>query len=235
MASTLDYRASLWAAFRPGWREGYAVEAVPIVAGSIEPDNDDIAQAAGCTKFWTDASRLFIDPQTWSDPAVEEKFVELFPPEERLWIEAEFAKQFSTAQFQRLAVKFGRSLQWNENLYDAIKQRTRAFDFEPSLAETATPTTPQELIFYLHWLKARGRPAQLVAPNLGFEDFGERLRELAAVARHFQATLSIHSRAGQQPDVLERIGKATAGRVNYKISGYPLSRDIICLAELLRA
>src|SRR5260370_39475038 len=117
----------------------------------------------------------------------------------------------------------------------ARKRGPRVFVFGRWLAETATPTTPQELIFYLHWLKARGRPAQLVAPNPGFEDFGERLRELAAVARHFQATLSIHSGAGKQAEVLERIGKATAGRVNYKISGYPLSRDIICLAELLRA
>src|SRR5260370_20070380 len=165
LASTADYHSSLWAAIRAGWREGYTVEADPIVAGSIESAKDAIAQAAGCTKFSTDASHLFIDPQTWTDSAVEEKFIELFPPEERRWVESEFAKQFSAAQFQRLAVKFGRSLQWNENLYDAIKQRTRAFDFEPSLAETATPTTPQELIFYLHWLKARGRPAQLVAPN----------------------------------------------------------------------
>ncbi len=45
------------------------------------------------------------------------------------------------------------------------------------------------------------------------------MRELAAVARHFNATLSIHSGSGKQAEVLEQIGKATAGRVNYKISG----------------
>ena len=234
MASTSDYHASLWAAIRAGWREGYTVEADPIVAGSIESAKDAIAQAAGCTKFSTDTSHLFIEEAAWSDSVVEEKFIELFPPEDRRWIEAEFTKQFSTARIQRLAVKFGRSLQLNENLYDAIKQRTRAFDFEPSLAEAGALTTAPELIFYLHWLKARGRPAQLVAPNLGFEDAGERLRELAAVARHFQATLSIHSGSGKQAEVLERIGKATAGRVNYKISGGVLSSDIVWLAERLR-
>src|SRR5213078_3110034 len=109
----------------------------------------------------------------------------------------------------------------------------------------------------MHWLKLRGRPAQLVPPNLGFkkrqaypesadwlekyahhkmwpellprvvseyggdalEELGARVRELAAVARHFQGTLSIHSGSGKQAEVLERIGKATGGRVNYKISG----------------
>src|SRR5258707_9405172 len=113
------------------------------------------------------------------------------------------------------------------------------------------------MIFYMHWLRQRGRPAQLVPPNLGFknrradpetpaalekyahhkrwpellprvmseydgkplEELGARVRELAAVARHFQGTLSIHSGSGKQAEVLQRIGKATGGRVNYKISG----------------
>jgi hypothetical protein len=39
------------------------------------------------------------------------------------------------------------------------------------------------------------------------------------VARHFDGTLSIHSGSGKQAEVLESIGRATAGRVNYKISG----------------
>jgi hypothetical protein len=43
--------------------------------------------------------------------------------------------------------------------------------------------------------------------------------ELAAVARYFDGTLSIHSGSGKQAEVLEAIGKATGGRVNYKISG----------------
>jgi hypothetical protein len=116
----------------------------------------------------------------------------------------------------------------------------------------------------MHWLKVRGRPAQLVPPNLGFKkrqaypetmesvtggavglkdycyhkmwnelppragrefggkplaELGARIGELAAVARYFDGTLSIHSGSGKQAAVLELIGRATAGRVNYKISG----------------
>jgi hypothetical protein len=51
------------------------------------------------------------------------------------------------------------------------------------------------------------------------EELSHRVRELAAVARHFDGTLSIHSGSGKQADVLESIGRSTAGRVNYKISG----------------
>ena len=39
------------------------------------------------------------------------------------------------------------------------------------------------------------------------------------MAKNFDTTLSIHSGSGKQPEVLERIGKSTGGRVNYKISG----------------
>jgi hypothetical protein len=46
-----------------------------------------------------------------------------------------------------------------------------------------------------------------------------RVGELAAVARYFDGTLSIHSGSGKQAAVLELIGRATGGRVNYKISG----------------
>jgi hypothetical protein len=112
-------------------------------------------------------------------------------------------------------------------------------------------------VFHLHWLKARGRAAQLVAPNLGFRrrqaypetfdalvkyaqpncwpellprvkntyagdalaELADRLQELAAIARHYNTTLSIHHGSGKQPAVIQQIGRATGGRVNYKISG----------------
>jgi hypothetical protein len=51
------------------------------------------------------------------------------------------------------------------------------------------------------------------------EELSSRVRELAAVARYFDGTLSIHSGSGKQAEVLESIGRSTAGRVNYKISG----------------
>ena len=51
------------------------------------------------------------------------------------------------------------------------------------------------------------------------DELESRVAELAAVARHFNGTLSIHSGSGKQGRVLSMIGRATRGRVNYKISG----------------
>jgi hypothetical protein len=288
------YHAGLWAAIRSGWRAGYTAEADHfIVSGSTEAEiarsvelvKEAIHHAAGYTKFTTDTSRLFElesdlrHPQAWSNSAVEERFHQVLSPEEARWVRAEFSQPFpidsatyafSAEEIVRLAVKFGRSLKLNEELFDAIcaakaAQGTGAeFDFEPSLDEAETLTTPKELLFYMHWLKARGRPAQLAPPNLGFKkrqaypvkmettaehgkgleeyshhkmwpelgsrvvrnfqsqplaELAARVAELAAVARYFDVTLSIHSGSGKQAEVLAAIGHSTGGRVNYKISG----------------
>jgi hypothetical protein len=288
------YHTGLWAAIRAGWRAGYTAEADHfIVAGateaeiarSVETVKEAIRHAAGYTKFTTDTSRLFElesdprHPHAWSPAAVEERFRQVFTPEEARWIQAEFSRPFRIGETTyhlgreevlRLAVKFGRSLKLNEELFDCIRAAKAGlrggadFDFEPSLDEAETLTTAKELLFYMHWLKARGRAAQLVPPNLGFKkrqaypvrldttpeqgvgleeyahhklwpelvprvvrDFSSnplrelaaRVAELAAVARFFDGTLSIHSGSGKQAEVLECIGQATRGRVNYKISG----------------
>ena len=288
------YDAGLWAAIRAGWREGYTAEADHFIVSGNTPEEINrsinavktaIQHAAGYTKFTTDTSRLFElqadtrHPQPWSDSEVGEKFQQLFPAQEQRWILAEFSKTFKTSEMsykfaepeiKRLAVKFGRSLKLNEELFDTIVQakldfgRSAEFDFEPSIDEADTLTTAKELLFYMHWLKQGDRPAQLCPPNLGFkkrqaypvamdttaqngvgledychgkmwpeltkrvqsefggkplEELAARVAELAAVAKSFDTTLSIHSGSGKQAEVLERIGKSTGGRVNYKISG----------------
>lgn len=288
------YHAGLWAAIRQGWREGYTAEADRIdvsgvteeeVRRSLETAKALIAEAAGFTKFTAGASRLFRPradsrrSDAWTEGQVRERFEADFTAEERAWLHDEFSRTFQAGErsyalnepeVTRLAVKFGPALKAYEELFGAIRQAraasggSRLFDFEVALDETETLTTPEELIFCLHWLRARGAQAQLVAPNIGFRerqayptavetsreegvgcreyargeiwpellprvvsDFGSRpldelasrVAEFASVARHFNAVLSIHSGSGKQAPVLEQIGKATAGRANYKISG----------------
>lgn len=277
------YHCGLWAAVRSGFREGYNAEADHfIITGanddeidaSMELGKEAIRMAAGYTKFTTDTSRVFElradprHPQAWSEAETNAHFEALFMPDEQAWILNEFSRTFDTGsaayafeppEIRRLSVKFGRSLLLNEELYDEIKgvKKGQPFDFEPSLDEAETLTTPKELIFYMHWLQVRERPAQLVPPNLGFKkrqaypetmaaletyssykmwpevvpsagnrfaghplaELGSRVAELAAVARYFNGTLSIHSGSGKQAEVLGIIGEATERRFNYKISG----------------
>jgi hypothetical protein len=277
------YHAGLWAAIRSGYRSGYNAEADHFIvsgsndneiARSVEWVKEAIGHASGYTKFTTDTSRVFDlradsrHPTPWSTVEIDHLFDQRLTAKERAWVMIEFSRTFNCGgttysfdpeEIRRLAVKFAPSLKLNEELFDAINHaKARAeFDFEPSLDEAETLTTPKELIFYMHWLRERGRPAQLVPPNLGFKkrqaypdtrealanyashklwpellprvdrefkgqplaDLKARVQELAEVARFFNGTLSIHSGSGKQAEVLQSIGAATGGRLNYKISG----------------
>ena len=216
------YYAGLCAAIRAGWREGYSAGIHVVVAGdNLDAARETIRNAAGFTRFSIDTSCLF--RETGNGAALED----------RAWILDEFVRpfeigdavyEFTPPEVLRLASKFGPALKINEQLHESIRQARsalktgRSFDFEPSLEGAATVTTPQELIFWLHWLKARGHGAQLAAPNLGGDGVAERLKEFAAIARHYQCTLSIRSGAGHSAEALETIARATVGRVNYTIS-----------------
>ncbi|HUA84424.1 MAG TPA: tagaturonate epimerase family protein [Bryobacteraceae bacterium] len=271
------YHAGLWAAIRAGFRRGYNAEADHFIvsgaddraiARSVQWVKQAIRHASGYTKFTTDTSRVFdlrADPRhplPYSGAEIDALFAQRLTAEDRAWVHEAFSKpfvcddreyRFPAPEIKRLAVKFGPSLKLNEELFDAIRHAKNGapFDFEPSLDEAETLTTPHELIFYMHWLRERGRPAQLVPPNLGFKkrqaypesagalalytshkmwpelagvanpvpELQSRVAELAAVARFFDGTLSIHSGSGKQPAVLASIGEATRGRLNYKISG----------------
>jgi hypothetical protein len=239
------YYAGLSAAIRAGWREGYSAGIhLAVRAGHARPLQENIRDAAGFTRFSTDTSSLFREA---GDGA---------PLEGRAWILDEFGRPFEIGDavyaftppdVLRLASKFGAALKVNEQLHESMRQARsalktgRSFDFEPSLEGSATVTTPQELVFWLHWLKARGHGAQLAAPNLGGDGVAERLQEFAAIARHYQCTLSICSGAGHSAETLEAIARATAGRVHYRLSpelrlppeASDYSRYIVWLAEHL--
>jgi len=207
------YHAGLWAAIRAGWRHGYNAEADHFIisgstddeiARSIDLTRESIRAAAGYTKFTNDTSRLFRleadrrHPRAWSNAEVESEFDRILAAEERSWVLAEFSRPFSIAdsayvftpaEIRRLAVKFSQSLKLNEQLFDYIAEvkGSREFDFEPSIDEAETLTTVPELIFYMHWLASRGRPAQLVPPNLGFKKrqaYPETAAQLADYAAH---------------------------------------------------
>jgi hypothetical protein len=235
------YCAGLWATIRAGWRDGYNAAVEIAVSGeSLETAKDALRETAAFSTFAIDSGVLFQrqadlrHPSTWSDAAVEEKFERCFTAGERGWIFEEFSRSFDTGaavyelaplDVLRLAVKFGPALGVMEQLHEAIRQTRsarktgRSFDFEMVLEQSGAPSMPQELIFCLHWLKQRGHAAQLATPLLACPaNLPQQLNSLAGIARHYQARLSIRSRADHTPDVLDLIGRATVGRVNYQVS-----------------
>ena len=182
------YHAGLWAAIRAGWREGYsATVSIPVAADSLETAREAIRQSAAFSTFRIDAALLF---QEHGD----------------------------------LPARFEKALTATAQLHETIRQSRsalqtgRAFDLELALDGAPRSTTPQELDYCLQWLRACGHAPQLAAPNLGAGDepAGD-LEELAAAARQHQCVLSVRGRAAYGPHILERIARATAGRVHYTV------------------
>jgi hypothetical protein len=234
------YHAGLQAAILSGWRAGYNAEAdhfivtgntAQEIARSVEASKEAIRHAAGYTKFTTDTSRLFEleadprHPSPWSDAAVRERFELILTPEERRWVLAEFGRpfpigsatyRFDPGEIERLTVKFARSLKLNEELYDYIREVKRTsspaaeFDFEPSLDEAATLTTAKELLFYMHWLRARGRPAQLVPPKLGFKK--RQAYPESVATRAGSVGLEAYAEHHMWPELLPRVTGEFASR-----------------------
>ncbi|MCC6393196.1 MAG: hypothetical protein IT167_21530 [Bryobacterales bacterium] len=250
------YETCLWAAIRAGWREGYNAEAPAIViAGSSEDEitasleavKDEIRRAPGYTRF-TAALPVV---EAGAGPDVEGRFHQVLSKDDADWVIAEFSSTFSAgeahcelsrSEVMRLAVNFVRGLKLIEEIQDTIRLARiqagfgRMFDFELSLAQAESSTTPRELLFCLHWLKSRGRSAQLAAPKLGPRVSHSDLSALAAVARYFNTTLSIASGSRPSADFLAEIARATAGRWNCKISeGLCDAAHVEWLAEHLRA
>ncbi len=224
------YHAGLWAAIRSGYRSGYNAEADHFIvsgandreiAKSVEWVKEAIRDAAGFTKFTTDTSRVFdlrADPRhpaPWSAVEIDRLFDQRLSAKERAWVMFEFSQTFDCGgtaylfgpeEIKRISVKFAPSLKLNEELFDAIARVKggAAFDFEPSLDEAETLTTAKELIFYMHWLRERGRPAQLVPPNLGFKK-----RQAYPENRD---SLTVYSSHKMWPELLPRVDREFEGQ-----------------------
>ena len=117
-----------------------------------------------------------------------------------------------------------------EIYFGVIKPCGREVDFEVSIDETMTPTTPEALYFVAAELARRGIAASSLAPRFCGEfqkavdyigDIEEFKREFilhAAIADHFGYRLSIHS-GSDKFSVYPIIGEYTGGRVHVKTAG----------------
>ncbi|MDI7275679.1 MAG: tagaturonate epimerase family protein [Anaerolineae bacterium] len=140
-----------------------------------------------------------------------------------------------------LAHKYWRACAVHKELYDhiAAARGGQPFDYELSLDETAEPTPPRDLLFYLVLLyEVFGLPAGSVTsagPNLGFakrHDYeGDLLRGLwpqvnacASILNHFGAMLSVHSAdgvraaTGKGPGVDAVLAEASGGQAELKVA-----------------
>lgn len=221
-----------FAVFREGYTRGFGAD------GDHLKTSGEVRQAIDCgyTMITLDCSEhidnsvmQMRDEQVLAayvpQPALEEKYV----GREFSIGGASFA--FSRMDFMRISLIYGKAIDFAVSIYETLfAGRDEALDFEMSIDETATPTSPAQHYFVARELLERGVRPATIAPRFCGEfqkgidyigdlrRFEEEFRLHAAIAAHFGYKLSIHS-GSDKFSVFPIIGKYTQGRFHLKTAG----------------
>jgi hypothetical protein len=139
--------------------------------------------------------------------------------------------QFEAESLMRATVKYGKAIQHAVAMFKRLSELKEAFDFEVSVDETDSPTTPLEHFFIAHELTGRGVKFTSLAPRFigrfekGVDYLGDlnaldvELSKHAAVTAHFGTYKSSLHSGSDKFSVYPLIAKHWGGRVHVKTAG----------------
>jgi tagaturonate epimerase len=139
--------------------------------------------------------------------------------------------QFNDELLMRAVVKYGKAIQHAASMFHRLSQMKDEFDFEVSVDETDSPTTPLEHFFIVNELTRLGARFTSLAPRFigrfekGVDYIGDlealdvELAKHAAVTAHFGTyKLSLHS-GSDKFSVYPLIAKHWGERIHVKTAG----------------
>lgn len=219
-----------FAVFRAGFTRGFGAD-----GDHLKTDEEiEYALQSGYTMITLDCSEYIRnDAVSMSDAEVEAHCV---PDEtlERIYCGKTFmaedsALSFPPEQLRRAALIYGAALQRIEEVYHKYILHKNV-DFEISIDETDSPTTPLQHYFIANELRRRNIGHETLAPRFcgefqkgvdyrgDVEQFAREMRIHAAIARCFGYKLSIHS-GSDKFSVFPIIGRETKNRYHIKTAG----------------
>jgi hypothetical protein len=138
---------------------------------------------------------------------------------------------FTAGDFQKIVLTYLKMLEFTEHIYhDLVKQECREIDFEVSVDETATATTPQAHYLIANELtKAKVNFSSLAPKFCGefqkgidyigdISQFTAEIKLHAEIADRFGYKLSLHS-GSDKFSIFPAFGEYTKGRFHVKTSG----------------
>jgi hypothetical protein len=142
------------------------------------------------------------------------------------------AVRFTPAELARTALVYGEAVEHAARLYRAgvAERGAGRFDFELSIDETATPTTPQAHLFMARESSRRGVAISSLAPRFVGEfqkaidylgdvaEFERSFAAHAALCRSLGHRISVHS-GSDKFAVFPAIGRLSRGRFHVKTAG----------------
>ena len=190
----------------------------------------------GALKVAGEAEARALLSATLRDPA-REKDIRLY--HRRARTAAGRSHAFSEADIGRFVAKHWNALAAAESLYaHVVKVKgDEPFDMElsidenpPEIPTTESITSPAELLFLAVELERRGLPVTHIAPNFGVEKgtdyrcpdgldgLERRVRTISRIASERNLMLDCHSGDDLSKATRQAFGRATGGRLNFKVS-----------------
>lgn len=137
--------------------------------------------------------------------------------------------RFSDEELKQAVLIYGDALDFIVGVYQDFIEN-RPVDFEISIDETQTPTTPLQHFFVANELKRRGVRFATMAPHFCGEfqkgvdyigdlaQFGAEMKQHASIAAYFGYKISVHS-GSDKFSVFPIVGQATGGHFHVKTAG----------------
>ncbi|MGI5900778.1 MAG: tagaturonate epimerase family protein [Christensenellales bacterium] len=225
--------SSSFSVFREGYRHGFGADGDHLKKAS----DVEYALGLGFTMITLDCSEHIqggVDSLTLAE--VEAKYVADKDTEER-YLGKKFdlgegvVLEFSKEELMRIQLIYGKAIVFAVEIYEKYFAggKTQA-DFEVSIDETATPTTPLQHFFVANELIRRGVKPATVAPRFCGEfqkgvdyigdiaQFDAEMQVHAVIARHFGYKISVHS-GSDKFSVFPSVGRHTQGIFHVKTAG----------------
>lgn len=242
-----------WGAFEAGWRSGVGADADHLKSTA----DIDACLAAGFSFYTVDPGDHVDDSAHDADEAgVEQRLAQLPWGElelDRAGLEQRYVGRhvdlgdrsitLERGDVARAAAKYGRALAHVKRMYRHLAERAAEFDFEVSVDETGTPTSPAEHAFIalelqrleVRWVSLAPRFPGSFEKGIDYIGDLEMLRAdlawHAAIARALGPyKLSLHS-GSDKFSVYPLIMEATGGLVHLKTAGTSYLEALRVLAE----
>lgn len=225
--------AATFAVYRDGYKKGFGADGDHLK----KPEEVKMALDLGYSMITLDCSdhmhnefesmpRSELDKKYIANAELEKKYIgKSFDLGEGVVV------KFDEDSFKRMSMVYGDVLDYAVSIYEKFfTDGTYAADFEISIDETTTPTSPLEHFFVANELIARGVEFATLAPRFcgefqkgvdyigDIKQFEEELVAHTAISRHFGYKISLHS-GSDKFMVFPIFGRLTKGRFHVKTAG----------------
>jgi len=231
--------ASTWAVLREGWREPWGADgdhlkteewvrrALAIGYTMITADVSDFIRGEWAARSDAEALAQWKTLEAGLRRGLEDRYLGAATP-----LDTGEAVRFAPAELARTVLVYGEAVEHAARLYRACaaEKGEGRFDFELSIDETATPTTPQAHVFMAREASRRGVVVSSLAPRFVGEfqkgidyigdvkEFERSFSVHAALCRALGHRISVHS-GSDKFSVFPIIGRLSRGRFHVKTAG----------------